>query len=275
VDSLTVRVINPLKVTDGNPTTIQILIFVSAGPDFSTVAPRDPSFAYFHSGSNTLADEDPDPIDNRPDARVISLLPTASVSTVDDATVVNGEVVLSLRPWLTRFTPIDSFQSLGRQYDLRYFGPVATTSPYYAASYYYQYFRGSTRYKFFVRRHPLSASGSSPTTYSAISSLTLVAGSVPSPPTNYVPTGTPTNQLQHITFPPLNPVHEISVPYFTTADRLFINEDFTIQPSMSVLLVFYFDYDTSIYTTPPLVDTYISLGEDALFLYPGGCRNSS
>jgi len=270
--NVNVRVINPLKVTDGNPTSVEILVFMSANEDITFGLPKDPEKVYAQ-GHQTLADEDPDPPGNRPDERVVSLLPSAPLDPYSSAEIVMGESIHSLRPLLTRFTPLESFTGVGRLYDPLYLGVPATSNLLEAVSYYYQFFRGSLRYKFFVRYPPTDASGIPCPYYYMGSALIPGSGNALAPTPALVPPNL-TNTPSHITYPHLNPVHEVLVPYYTNADRQFIN---ITQPAAfgRCKLILWFDYNVITYPNPPIVDTYVAIGEDASFSLAGGCRVST
>jgi len=269
-DSLNVRVINPLRVADGSPTTIQILVFITALPDYNVALPRDPVFAYAHGGT-PLADPDPDPIANRPDDRVICLLPRVKMNSLEDAQIVNGEATLSLRPLLTRFTPFDVFSDTTRRIDCGYFGLPSTAVPLWATSYYYQFFRGSLRYKFFVQVPPRTPAGVAAPYFRCLTTVSVTSGVATAPGVG-VPITLPTNVPMHITYCHLNPSHEVTVPYFTNYDLRLINESTVLGPTLRPRINVFYDYDVTVYTIPPTITCFVAMGEDATFLYPSGSR---
>lgn len=271
---LVISVATKLRVATGAPTTVPILVFVSACHDINFAAPRVPSVAYAQGKekSSTLATTDPPPLDNVPDKRIIDLVPSVRYTTLSDLRMCMGEPFLSMRDLITRYALVGQYQLSTLIFDPFNFGSNPNTQvPLWAMSWYYSYWRGSMKVKIVTLLPPQTPAGISCSSYSLVVALGssgsgyAVPGPVLTPPLEGV-------QPFHITFPHLNPVSEVLVPFYSNVDRVPVSSvGFPGDTAHSHLQIYYY-YDSTIFTVPPRFCIYVAAGEDFSFLYPAGTR---
>lgn len=273
---IVLRVLNPLKASDGAPTSVPILVYISLGEDVSFAVPLSPTNTYTQAGENSIADIEPPPQANTPDSRLINIFPSVSPSSDVEATVVMGEPVLSLLSIVKRFVPMQNFTNIGITIDPMYMGLINSEHPIFALSHYFQFWRGSLRYKFILKRLPTDGSGNTPEDIVAYSRIDRAVTNSISPPTPGTgPFVSATSSPAHRTFPRINPVHEVSLPYYVQTDRVFTDSVTLFSATNRYTLDFWYEYDTTVYTNPPITEILLAGGDDFSFSFPGGTRTAT
>ncbi len=128
-----------------------------------------------------------------------------------------------------------------------------------------------------MRRPPRDSAGLSPAQFVLESRLQTIISTTGISPVSAAP-GTTTNYAitpSHITYPMLNPVHEITVPYFSRNDRRICGSSTLAYSDVYPTVLVTADYDVLVYTTPPVFDIYMSIGEDFDFLFLAGSRTAT
>ncbi len=287
VGRLAIRVYNPLKATDTAPTSLDLNVYVSAGDDFEFAGPRPTQLAYAQSGvirrfpapikQAMFSEPESAPLHNHPSENLINLLPTVDAFVHSASQEVMGEVFLTLRDLISRFTACGSIAAQYFGMDPLYFGPVDTQVPMWALSYYYNLCRGSVRYKIITTLPPRTASNEPCPHYTCISYIDYdpTPSILPSPFVDVAPV----DQLVapfHITSPTNNIAHEVRVPFYANQDFFPCTSDNTITSFTSrPILRVYYTYDPLVYTKPPESLILIAAGEDFSFAIPYGARTVS
>lgn len=271
-----IRVVNPLTAPDGSPSSVRILCYVAAADDISFCLPRATTRTYLQSG-NPLADVEPAPPDNRPTDKVFDLMPKMRGSDFSEESFTMGEGYTSLRPVIKRSVAFATTSDQVFRLNPSSFSSISTAFPFHALSYYYKFWRGSVRYKIVMRRPPRDSAGLSPAQFVLESRLQTIISTTGISPVSAAP-GTTTNYAitpSHITYPMLNPVHEITVPYFSRNDRRICGSSTLAYSDVYPTVLVTADYDVLVYTTPPVFDIYMSIGEDFDFLFLAGSRTAT
>ena len=149
--TLVIYVVNPLRALDTMPQTVPCYLSWCVGSDFM--------FSMADNIQITRAQSGPIPqtqIGNL-ESRAIDLL-SGSKTSMNNELVSIGEVITSLRPLLQRSQFALSITQSYR-FDTAWFGLVNSYIPLEYYSYFFRFYRGSRRYKFFVRRFPTTAYG--------------------------------------------------------------------------------------------------------------------
>lgn len=265
VGRLTLRVVNPLRVNDTYPQTVGINVSVCSLSDLRGFCPVGRDFVY-SVGDEQLADDELPPTEQGSlSARAHPLLEIIPRS-LDQEGIVGGESCSSFRDLLKRFNLVADINQASFGMDTDWWGTLGDTVTLWSISRFYRFWRGSIRYKIFLNTLPTDASGATPSII-WLNSILRFKGSVPLASPYPISVPLLTDNPQHRQNGLLNPVLEVTVPYYNMEDRRLIGEG--LSSRVFPYLTVWADYPAS-FTTPPVFQVYIAAGDDFSFCYPCG-----
>jgi len=261
---LIIRVINPLKVNDTYPQTIQANLSVIVDEDMTFCAPINSTLTY----AQGLALDEPH-IEATSDSivsRAVDLLPLPPLSP-NNLVTVGGEFTTGISDMIKRSVYDLTLTSFFCSYDPYDFSRVYTSyHPMQRLSAFFRFCRGSTRIKFMLVKPPSTISGVVDThcTLNCTFSFTDIhfppsAVPIVAPVRSYAPESRVSAHL--------NNVLEVSLPYYSKSDRLIIGK---VSDVDMPFYNFWIEASNSIFTEPPVFDIYFSAGEDFSFGFPCG-----
>lgn len=221
---LVIRVINPLKVQDTMPSTIDLNLSLCPAADVSFAVPQSMDLALAQSG-DTLANPTPgvmEPSSLRKKAFPLLDLP---LTTHENETMVMGEPSVSLNDLIKRFCFVTTSLTTAFSLDPLYMGNIGAKVPLFTLSRVFRFHRGSIRYKLRQSMPPSTNTGVFSTEPVFLNvqlkksfgpNITPPAQVDSVPPLDALPT--------HYQRMDLNPVFEFSIPYFNVVDRVYNSE---------------------------------------------------
>lgn len=257
-----VRVLNPLFTNDTYPQSIDLNLYMAVSRDVLFGAPAHPTLVY----AAGLADEEcVECVPNSLEEHAISLIPTDNVSP-NDFLFVCGETTFSISDLLKRFNY--DYTAVGFSFltDPGDFSRWETSNhPLQRWSAFYRYYRGSFRYKIFMRQPPSTPAGLPDLHCSILAALTYDAQHYTSPVSVAI---TPfSNRPEARVAYHINNVLEVTVPYYTSVDVSIVGSSVNFG-ALVPLLNFWCLVSHPQYTVPPVWDVYLAAGDDFSFGYP-------
>lgn len=260
---LVVSVLNPLKCPDSVPSQIDVDVFCAAGANFALAGPigpfwlPDPSLVILQSGSGPLVNYDtqtskePEPI--------VPIRPTTDLAELRSI----GESVTSIRTLVARSSfwysvPAGTTNTTTFVIDpflLNSYGWNVYPPPVVYFSYMYRFCSGSLRVKIFDKSTTVSR-----TRIESVVDITY--GPFDTPPTWSVyqfdqPSG------RHITYSDLNPVHEITMPFYANGLSMLLSAHKQVNGQARPYVL----VRVTSQTTTPDLDIFLSAGDDFSFGY--------
>lgn len=266
---LVVYVVNPLRALDTMDQDINCFVSWCAGSDFGFAAPAPCDAIRAQSTEQEQI--------GQLEKRAMTFY-TAEKTNDSSYLQANGEMCHSIRSLLqvsTYALSVITNQSL--LIDTGWFGGIGSRIPIDYFSRFFRFYRGSRRYKFFVRRFPSSATGLSPPSFTMMCWTTPATGTTPFLPTlsTIIPLSSDFRHVHRVETSD-SCVMEVMVPFYSPTYRLLLsNNDVGDQNPSRYLLNFQSLYDSTIFVNPPIIDVYYSVGEDFSFGFPAGCPSAS
>lgn len=188
-----------------------------------------------------------------------------------------GEAIVSLKQLLGRFAFTDSvYATIGswQKLDTSSFGSGPLTALMELFSLQFRFWRGSRRYKLFMldsghRADGTILRGHFVQTWMKLSSQALFHGVAAAAPGEVAG-----GSAEHITFCDLNPVHEITVPFYRSSLVEVVGS--TLGSPLRPIVYFTMGYTDPLPTdSPPLYAIYSAAGDDFTFGYQIAFRSGT
>lgn len=265
---LTIYVVNPLRTMDTLDQDINCFVSWCVGKDFGVAGPRQNPLIRAQSGEQPQIGE--------LEARALDFYTKGSTSA-SSFLQSNGEMVTSLRSLIQTSAyalSVSTNQTL--QLDTGWFGDISSKIPIEYFARYFRFYRGSRRYKFFVRQFPMTAAGVMPVSFVLNASLIPFNGTTPQAPT-LIAVVNPNIDERHTHRINTNESSclEVMVPYYSPHHRHVLSNNDVGDYVVNRFCIQFTSYYPSIYTVPPIIDVFYSAGEDFSFGYPAGCPTAS
>ena len=260
---LVIYVVNPLRADPPLPQQIQVNMTVMAASDFAVAVPTNKTIIY----TQGLADKDAPPPTSKEIEKFATPLLAIPPTTHDVEAILMGEPTMSLKDIVKRMTYYDLVTASAFEMDPWYFGGLDSDSPIDNVSRYYRFARGSRRYMVVLSQMPTDTNGNSPEMIFLNANLNLNSGSViTSPAVIAVPPRSA--NFEHRVDARLNSFIEVSVPWYSTVDRMVIGKTTVSAWEAHMTVRFWASYDENVYINPPVFNIYAAVGDDFSFSFP-------
>jgi hypothetical protein len=260
IGRLYIRVLNPLRAPPNLPTTVDVNIYIAGGPDFAVSVPLDMNIVP-QSGLAEVMDFSATDRDNSNAHKFYDIGGTTPAS--EGITI--GESITNLKTLALRssfFFDSENITPIQVMFDVASFGPQSTTTTLAYVSQLFRYWRGSVRWKIFMRRPPRSSAGEDRQYLMLTTKVVDLINHTPFSTYQVIPGIN--SSAEHRTFPLLNPVHEVTIPYYRNNTISVIADagKNVSRPGLAIVIE-YPDYDVT--DVPGLFTIYVSAGDDYEF----------
>lgn len=269
IGNLVIRVINPLKVNDTLPTSIDINLSMCGAPDLSFAKPRPTTLTWAQAG-DALTLPTPAPMEAcslyGKSFPLLDNQPTTNTSN----SILMGEPSTSIHDIIKRFTAFDDVNVSAFRLDPHWFDDFTSDNAYFNMSRGYRFHRGSMRFKIQMLRRPADATGSEyGGSVFAYARVTSKFSGVPVPWGTPIATPPVDSSLIHTVRLDLDPFLEIQLPYYSTLDRM-LNTNLDYLTTEYEVVDIFFEWNSTNHVVPPVVRIWSAAGDDFSFSYPCG-----
>lgn len=262
---LVIRVLNPLHVNDTYPQTITGNLSMAVDTDVLFAGPQKITGAW----AQGLADDEcVECVPNMLFTHAIDILPTPRVSP-NELLFVNGEYTATLLDLIKRSVAYSSYTNYSCAVQPGNFEDhFSSLHPLKRMSNFFRFWRGSFRIKFILRAPPSNVAGGFDENCVLSANVEHITANIAAPLTIPSPfisihSSLPESRVcyRH------NNVLEVQLPYYSSADFQRVG---CALVGGGTCVNFYVETDPIKFPLPPVVDIYLSVGEDFSFGFPVG-----